>query len=56
MMTVNMIPNLEKPTINFDPKRKIFIKENVLDPDMCDSIIEFGKANVIKGVNKYTFI
>ena len=56
MMTVNMIPNLEKPTLNFDPKRKIFIKENVLDPDMCDSIIEFGKANVIKGVNKYTHL
>jgi len=48
-----MILNLEKPPVNFNPKQKIFIKENVLDPDMCDSIIEFGKNNVNKGINKY---
>jgi hypothetical protein len=48
-----MLPNLEKPSISFNLKQKIFTKENVLDPDMCDRIIQFGNDNVQKGINKY---
>jgi PKHD-type hydroxylase len=51
-----MLPNLEKPIIDFYPKQKIFIKENVLDADMCDRIIKFGNDNVKKGVNKYAHL
>lgn len=48
-----MIPNLQKPEIIWDFKRKIFIKENALSHSLCNELIEFGKNNVIKGVNKY---
>ena len=48
-----MIPNLEKPSISFNLKQKIFTKESVLDPDMCDKIIRFGNENIQKSINKY---
>lgn len=48
-----MIDNLAKPEINWDINKKVFIKENVLDTKLCDDLIDFGNANVHKGVNKY---
>jgi hypothetical protein len=64
-----MIPNIEKPTIRLKPnkdikkqhvtfksKEQVFVKDNVLSHETCDSIIEFGNKNVQKGINKYTNI
>mgnify|MGYP003342656356 FL=1 len=48
------IPNLSKPDINWDIDKRIFVKENVIDNELCDEIISFGNSNVIKGVNKYS--
>lgn len=47
------IPNSTKPEVVWALKRKIFIKEHALDHALCDELIEFGKNNVIKGINKY---
>jgi hypothetical protein len=54
-MTVN-IPNKPKPDINWDIEKRIFVKDNVLDPNLCDEIIKFGLDNVVKGVNKYAHV
>jgi len=48
-----MIPNLAKPSIDWDISKKIFIKENVFSDELCDKIIRFGETNVQKGVDKY---
>jgi len=50
------IPNLSKPDINWDIDKRIFVKENVIDNELCDEIISFGNSNVIKGVSKYSNI
>jgi len=51
---VNNVPNLEKPPIEWDIPKRIFIAENVLTDEMCNSIIEFGENKVQKSINKYT--
>lgn len=48
-----MIPNSNKPDINWDIDKRVYIRENVISVELCDSIIEFGESNAIKGVNKY---
>lgn len=53
MMTVN---NLSKPEINWDLKKRILIKEKVIDESMCNDLINFGQTNVQQGVNKYPHI
>ena len=50
------IPNLSKPDINWDIDKRIFIKENVIDNELCDEIIHFGIDNVVRGINKYSHI
>ena len=56
MTTDNHLPNSPKPEINWDIGKRILIKEDVLDPKLCDEIIEFGKENVVQGVNKYSHL
>ncbi len=53
MMTDNYIPNQEKPEIKWNINKRIFIKENVFDEDLCEELIAFGDKHVIQGVNKY---
>ena len=48
-----MIPLRVKPDIQFDFNKRVFVKENIIPTNICDEIIEFGKNNVVKGVNKY---
>lgn len=48
-----MIPNLDKPSINWDINKKVFTKQNVLPLDICDAIIEYGNDCVKPGINKY---
>ena len=52
MMNINL-PNLSKPTIEWDMHKRIFVKENVISDDMCNTLINFGNDNVKKGENKY---
>lgn len=47
------IPNSPKPDISWDIGKRIFVKENVIDPSLCDDIIKFGTDNVSQGINKY---
>lgn len=47
------IPNLAKPAINWDIRKKIFIKENVISDELCDELIAFGADNVGESINKY---
>ena len=42
-----------KPKIELNRIKRVFVKENVISHHRCDEIIEFGKNNVVKGVNKY---
>jgi hypothetical protein len=42
-----------KPKIELNFTKRVFVKENVIPQYLCDEIIEFGKNNVVKGVNKY---
>jgi hypothetical protein len=42
-----------KPKIELNRTKRVFVKENVIPHHLCDEIIEFGKNNVVKGVNKY---
>jgi len=44
---------LSKPEIEFNPNKRVFVKENVISSTVCDEIIDFGKNNVVKGINKY---
>ena len=46
-------PNIKKQHITFKSKEQVFVKENVLSPEMCDKIVNFGNNNVTPGVNKY---
>lgn len=55
-MTDNYIINTNKPNISWNISKKIYIKDNILDKDICDSIIQFGSDNVTKGVNKYSHL
>lgn len=48
-----MIPNLNKPSINWAIEKKIFIKDSVVPLEMCNDLIEYGSANVMPGKNKY---
>ncbi len=48
-----MIPIVQKPVIDFDFDKRIFIKENVLPNEVCDEIVQWGKDNVKTGINKY---
>lgn len=48
-----MLANLSKPNIVLDFKSKIFTKLNVLDDELCDTLIEFGNEHIVKGINKY---
>lgn len=54
-MTGNYV-NIQKPDISWNINKKIFIKENVLDNDTCDHLIQFGSNNVVPGVNKYSHL
>ena len=47
------IPNLEKPTIDWDIPKRVFVKENIITNDMCAELIEFGNNSVQKSINKY---
>ena len=47
------IPLVSKPIIEFNPNKRVFIKENVISSTVCDEIINFGRNNVVKGINKY---
>ena len=49
-MTLLLVP---KPNIEFNPNKRVFVKENVISSKVCDEIIDFGKNNVVKGINKY---
>lgn len=51
-----MIPNLAKPSINWDIDKKIFTKYNAIPLDVCDDIIEYGSTNVMPGIDKYPHI
>ena len=48
-----MIPNLPKPELNWDHASKVFLKENVLNPEFCESIISDNTNSLAKGVDKY---
>lgn len=48
-----MIPNLPKPELNWDHASKVFLKENVLSPEFCESIISDNTSSLAKGVDKY---
>jgi hypothetical protein len=54
-MTID-IPNSPKPNINWDIGKRIFVKDNVIDPSLCDDIIKFGDNNVTENVNKYAHL
>ena len=47
------IPLVSKPNIEFKHNKRIFVKENVISDTICNEIIEFGRKNVVKGINKY---
>ena len=47
------IPNLAKPAIDWDIPKRVFVKENIINDDMCSELINFGNSNVQKGINKY---
>jgi predicted 2-oxoglutarate/Fe(II)-dependent dioxygenase YbiX len=49
-----MITVKEKPEVVWDIPNKIFVRENVLDPELCVEIAEYGNNNVQLGVNKYS--
>ena len=49
-MTLLLVP---KPNIEFNPNKRVFVKENVISSKVCDEIIDFGRNNVVKGINKY---
>lgn len=51
-----MIPNLNKPSIDWDIDNKIYKKDNVVPFDLCDEIIKYGEENVKKGENKYSHV
>lgn len=51
-----MIPNLAKPSINWDIDKKIFTKYNAIPMDVCDDIIEYGSTHVIPGIDKYPHV
>jgi PKHD-type hydroxylase len=51
-----MIPLVQKPEIEFNLKKRIFTKENVLSHSVCDEIIQFNKDNVRQGESKYNHI
>lgn len=51
-----IVENLEKPEVKWNIQKRIFVKENALDSNLCDRIIEFGNTNVQKGVNKYSHV
>ena len=47
------LPLVSKPNIEFNPNKRVFVKENVISSTVCDEIIDFGRNNVVKGINKY---
>lgn len=47
------IPNLEKPEIIWDKKRKIYTKDFVFSPEQCEEIIKYGEPRISPGINKY---
>ena len=47
------IPLVSKPDIEFNRNKRLFIKENVISFKVCNEIIDFGRNNVVKGINKY---
>jgi predicted 2-oxoglutarate/Fe(II)-dependent dioxygenase YbiX len=51
-----ILPNLEKPKIEWDIPNKILITHNVLSDSECEDIISFGERNVRPGVNKYAHV
>lgn len=48
-----MYPLLSKPPIKWAYDKRIFVKENVINEEVCKQLIEYGQENVIKDVNKY---
>lgn len=50
---MSLIPCQSKPEVQFDLSKRIFIKEDVLAPDLCDKLISYGNTNVTRGVSKY---
>ena len=44
---------LSKPEIEFNHNKRVFVKENVISSKICNEIIDFGRVNVVKGMNKY---
>ena len=49
-----MVPNLNKPQIDWDIARRVLIIENVITPELCDEVIELDKDQVQPAVNKYS--
>ena len=45
-----------KPKLEVNRTKRVFVKENFIPNHLCDEIIEFGKNNVVKSVNKYPSI
>jgi hypothetical protein len=48
-----MIPNLDKPEINLDLSKKIFVKEGVLTSDACEKLLEASITSLNTGEDKY---
>lgn len=51
-----MIPNLNKPHIEWDINKKIYKKNNAVPSELCDEIIKYGEENVKKVENKYSHV
>jgi predicted 2-oxoglutarate/Fe(II)-dependent dioxygenase YbiX len=48
-----MIPLQNKPLIDWNISKKIFVKQHVLTAQQCQTICEWGSLNVKPTVNKY---
>jgi len=46
-------PNQAKPEVKWNIDKRIYREEDILSPDVCNSIIEYGKNAVRPSVNKY---
>ena len=47
------IPLVSKPEVELNRDKRLFVKENIISSKVCDEIIDLGRNNVVKGINKY---
>jgi hypothetical protein len=48
-----MIQVQDKPEVEWDSLSRIYTENNVLNSELCDAIMTYGKKNLKEGINKY---